>query len=130
MKRAGEGAVHSAHRQRGAEGLAPALPCRIGKQGGKGPGRDQVLHGQPATVVEDKVRGRHAGGDEELSNHARAFEQRSIRALQLAQGSEGDFGVEVLADFVGHDQVIAQRRRDMRGQQIRPRICRLNVLAK
>jgi hypothetical protein len=36
--------------------------------------------------------------------------------------------VQVLADLVGHDQIVAQRRRDVRGEQSLPHICGLHVL--
>jgi len=36
--------------------------------------------------------------------------------------------VQILADFVGHNEILAERRRDVGGEKNLPRLCRLDVL--
>ena len=57
LEAGGEGAVDAADGKRGAECLAPTLPCSVDEQGGKGPGSYQVLRGKPAAVKKTKSPG-------------------------------------------------------------------------
>ena len=86
------------------------------KQACEGARSDLVVGAHSRAVVKEKVVIVDARVDHELANHARAFLEAAIGAIELAEQAKKQFGVEVLAGFVGDGDVLRYRHGDVRAE--------------
>ena len=98
--------VCASNGESGFEVGEPELGGGVGEELGEGARGDEVVRAEAGAVVEDEVVGGDAGFDEKGADEAGAGGRRALRARDdAAEGVEEEFGVEVLADFVGIDDV-------------------------
>ena len=114
----GECAVLAADGKAPAPLGTPGLASGVGEQSGVGARGDEVAHAHAGAVVEEEILGRDAGLKEELTDDAHTLSVTAVGAEGASEHAQEQLGVEVLADFVGDDDVFGDGRRLVRGEDM------------